>query len=163
MITGRRLPGLLLLGALGITARTGIAFATGSVFIYFLQPTLLTVGIAGAFLVSASIGRPLAQRLAADFCPLPDHFMAHPGVRRFFGQLTVLWAFVQLSNAAITLTLLVSQPVGTYVRAHSLSSWVMTATAVGVSAAWFHIAMRRHGIHVSHARRKVGPTATAAT
>ena len=71
VITGARLPGLLLLGALGITVRTAIAFATGSVFIYFLQPTLLTVGIAGAFLVSASIGHPLAQRLAADFCPSP--------------------------------------------------------------------------------------------
>ncbi len=152
VLTGRRIPGLLLLGALGITARTAIAFATGSVFIYFLQPTLLTIGVAGAFLLSASVGRPLCQRLAADFCPLPDRFLAHPGVRRYFGQLTVLWAFVQLSNAAITIVLLVSQPVPTYVWAHSLSSWVLTISGIVVSTLWFRLSMRRHGIRVVHAR-----------
>src|SRR2546421_12811533 len=52
VITGQRIPGILVLGALGITARTVMAFATGSVFVYFLQPTLTTVAIAAAFLLA---------------------------------------------------------------------------------------------------------------
>src|SRR4051812_48593050 len=43
VVTGRRVPGILVLGALAMTARTLIAVASGSVFIYFLQPTLGTV------------------------------------------------------------------------------------------------------------------------
>src|SRR2546427_5907120 len=52
MVTGRRIPGILVLGALGITARTIAAFASGSVFVYFLQPSLTTVVVAGAVLLS---------------------------------------------------------------------------------------------------------------
>src|SRR6516165_3435693 len=118
----RRVPGLLLLAAFGLTMRTALALATGSVFLYFLQPTLTTVVVAGLFLASVPTGRPMAQRLAADFCPLPARFHAHPGVRRFFSQLTLLWVFVQLMNAAITVALLVSQPVRTYVWTRSVIS-----------------------------------------
>ena len=48
---------MLLIGALLMTARTVIALMTGSVFLYFLQPTLGTFMVAGLFLVSAPLGR----------------------------------------------------------------------------------------------------------
>src|SRR5439155_24302685 len=51
-LTGQRIPGILVLGALGITARTIVAFASGSVFVYFLQPSLTTLAVAAAFLIS---------------------------------------------------------------------------------------------------------------
>src|SRR5690606_2179357 len=66
--TGRNIPGLLVIGTLGLTARTIVSLASGSVFVYFLQPTLTTALIAGAFLLSVPAGRPLAERLAGDFC-----------------------------------------------------------------------------------------------
>jgi hypothetical protein len=56
VVLRQSIPGLLVLGALGLTARTAVAFASGSVFIYFLQPTLTTVVIAGAFLLSVPAG-----------------------------------------------------------------------------------------------------------
>jgi len=152
LLTGQRVPGLLLLGALGLTARTLLAVATGSVFLYFLQPTLTTVVTAALFLVTLPTGRPMAERLAADFCPLPSGFTAHPGVRRFFNRLTLLWVLVQLGNAAITITLLLSMSVRTYVVTRTLISLVVTGGAIGFSTLWFRRSMRHHGVTVSYAR-----------
>ena len=148
VVTGRPVPGLLVLGVVGITARTIVAALSGSVFVYFLQPTLTTVLIAGIFLVSVPAGRPLAERLAGDFCPLPDTFVGSPPVRRFFARITLLWAFVQLTNAAVSIWLLVTQPISTYVVARTATSWVLTGAAVVASTLYFRRSMRRHGIIV---------------
>ncbi|HET9608740.1 MAG TPA: VC0807 family protein [Acidimicrobiales bacterium] len=148
VVTRRPVPGLLVLGVVGITARTIVAALSGSVFVYFLQPTLTTVLIAGIFLVSVPAGRPLAERLAGDFCPLPDTFVGSPPVRRFFARITLLWAFVQLTNAAVSIWLLVTQPISTYVVARTATSWVLTGAAVVASTLYFRRSMRRHGITV---------------
>ncbi|HZQ58335.1 MAG TPA: VC0807 family protein [Acidimicrobiales bacterium] len=152
LVARRRVPGLLVIAALGLTARTAFAFATHSVFLYFLQPTLTTLVVAAVFLASVPTGRPMAERLAADFCPLPARFLAHPGVRRFFSRLTLLWVFVQLMNVAITITLLVSQPVRTYVWTRSVISVFVTGSAIAVSTWWFKRSMRHHGITVVYAK-----------
>ena len=143
-----RIPGILLLGAALMTARTIVALATGSMFLYFLQPTLGTVAVAGAFLVSVPLRRPLAAHLADDFCPLPDGFAGHPHVARFFRNISLLWAVVYLSNAALTLWLLVSQPVERFVWMKSLTSWALTGSAIAVSVAYFIRSMRRHGFEL---------------
>ena len=148
LVTGRPVPGLLVLGVVGITARTVVAALSGSVFVYFLQPTLTTVLIAGIFLVSVPAGRPLAERLAGDFCPLPDAFVGSPPVRRFFARITLLWAFVQLTNAAVSIWLLVTQPISTYVVARTATSWLLTGAAVVASTRYFRRSMRRYGITV---------------
>src|SRR5690606_28812136 len=162
LLTRTPVPGLLVLGAVGMTARTIVAAASGSVFVYFLQPTLTTVLVGGIFLVSVPAGRPLAERLAGDFCPLPAAFMGSPPVRRFFARITVLWAFVQLTNAAVSIWLLVTQPVGTYVVARTATSWVLTGGAGAVPTLYFRRAMRRHGITV-HWRGTTVAAAAAAT
>jgi uncharacterized membrane protein len=151
LVRRRRVPGLLLLGAFGLTARTAVAFGTGSLFLYFLQPTLTNVAVAAIFLASLASRTPMVERLASDFCPLPTPFLAQAPVRRYFHGATVLWAGVQLANAGLTIGLLVSQPVQTYVWAKSLSSWVITGSAIAISTVWFKQSMRRHGIRVVHA------------
>ena len=146
LITRAHIPGLLLIGAVGLTARTVLAFLTGSVLVYFLQPVLTTVGIAVVFLFSVPAGRPLAERLARDFCPFPDGMLARPPVRRFFARITLLWAFVQLSNAALTLWLLFTRSVGTYMLLKTVMSLTLTGLGVAVSTIYFKHSMRRHGI-----------------
>lgn len=148
LVTRTPVPGLLVLGAVGLTARTVVAAVSGSVFIYFLQPTLTTVLIAGVFLLSVPAGRPLAERLAGDFCPLPDAFMGSPPVRCFFARITVLWALVQLTNAAVSVWLLTTQPVGTYVAARTVTSWLLTGGAILASTVYFKRSMHRNGITV---------------
>jgi hypothetical protein len=146
LLTGRRVPGILVLGAVTLTARTVVAMASGSVVVYFLQPTLGTALVAGAFLLSVPLGRPLAERLARDFCPIPTKVLANAHVRRFFLRVTLLWAVTQLANAAVTLWLLFSQSLATVLVAKTLVSWGLTGGAIVVSTIWFKRSMTRHGI-----------------
>src|SRR5438270_10401659 len=148
VVTGQRLPGILVLGTLGITARTVAAFASGSVFVYFLQPTLTTIAIAGAFLLSVPAGRPLAERLAHDFVPLEPEVLGLPAVQRVFIRITLLWAFVNLANAIVSIVLLMSQPVGTFVAVKTVGGMLLVGAAVGASTVWFKQALRNHNISV---------------
>lgn len=149
LVTRRRVPGLLLVGTVTATARTVIAIASGSVFVYFLQPTLGTALIATAFLLSVPLGRPLTERLARDFCPIPAEVLADSRVRRFFLQLSLLWAATQLVNASVTLWLLMSQEIGTFVIARTATSSTLTVGAIAVSTWWFRRSMARQGILVA--------------
>jgi hypothetical protein len=143
LATRRRVPGLLLIGAMGLTARTAVALASGSVFFYFLQPTLTGVVVAAAFLLSVPAGHPLAARLAADFFPLPPDLVRCAAVRRVFARITLLWALVNLCNAAATLALLLTQPVWVFVAAKTGVSGFMVAVGVAVSTIWFRRTLRR--------------------
>jgi hypothetical protein len=146
VVAGKRVPGIMILGAVTLSARSALAFATGSSFVYFLQPTLGTALVATAFLLSVPLGRPLAQRLAADFCPIPPDVMANAHVRRFFIQISVLWALTGFLNASIALWLQFSQSVGTFVLAKSLASAGITICAIALSVVWFKRSMTRHGV-----------------
>jgi intracellular septation protein A len=147
-VTGQRIPGILVLGTLGITARTIAAFASGSTFIYFLQPSLTTVAVAGAFLLSVPAGRPLAERLAHDFVPLDPAIIALPSVRKVFIRITLLWAFVNLANAVVSIALLMSQDVGTFMAAKTLGGFLLVGVAIATSTFWFKQALRNHNISV---------------
>ncbi|MFN8035517.1 MAG: VC0807 family protein [Acidimicrobiia bacterium] len=146
LVRGRRVPGILVLGALTLTVRTALVVATGSTFLYFLQPTLGTAVVAVAFLLSVPIGHPLAQRLATDFLPIPADFLADDRVRRFFLRITLLWAFTQFANAGITLWLLTTQSVATFVVARSVVSATCTGAAILASTLWFKRSMHAHGL-----------------
>lgn len=146
LVRRQPVPAVLVMGAAAMTVRTAIALASGSVFMYFLQPTLGTLVVGGAFLLSVPAGKPLAQRLVADFCPIPDALANHPRVRAYFTRITLLWAFVQLVNAAITVWLLMSQPVSVYLMAKTLVSWILSLGTVTACAVWFLRSMRRHGV-----------------
>jgi hypothetical protein len=158
VLTRRRVPGLLLIGAMGLTARTVVALASGSTFFYFLQPTLTTVVVAGVFLLSVPAGRPLAARLAADFFPLPPELVRRAAVRRVFARITVLWALVNLCTAAATLALLLTQPVWVYVAAKTGVSGFMVGLGVVVSTTWFRRTLN-HERHNMHSRLSAGEAA----
>ncbi len=146
IVRGRRVPGLLMVGAVALTARSLISFLADSVFLYFLQPTLGTVLLAGAFLVSAPAGRPLAEKLAHDFLPMPEWFASHPAIRRFFVRITVLWGGIQLANAGVALWLLLSQPIPVYLAAKTGATTVIMAVAIAGSTVWFRRLVARHGL-----------------
>ena len=152
IVTKRRIPGILILGAMTLTARSVLTFATGSTFVYFLQPTLGTAMVALAFLVSVPTGRPLVQRLASDFCPIPATLFEHAPVRQIFLRLTLLWAAAQFANAAVTLYLLLSQSVGVFVVTRTIVSLVITVVTIAISTVWFLRSMRRAGVIAARTR-----------
>jgi intracellular septation protein A len=144
---GRRVPTMVLIGVGVLLGRTLLSLATGSSFLYFLQPTLGTATIGLVMLGSALVGRPLVLRLARDFCPLPADTMGDPHLRRFFLGISFFWGVTNLVNAAVTLWLLVSQSVSTYVVTRTAMSWTLTIVGIGISVLWFTRVMRRRQEH----------------
>lgn len=150
LATRRRIPGLLVVGALALTARSVMSFVADSIFLYFLQPTLGTVVLAAAFLLSVPAGNPLAARLAGDFMPMPDAFSAHPAIRRFFVRVTVLWGGIQLANAAIGLWLLLSQPIAVYLVTKTAATSLIMGVAIAGCIVWFRRLLSHHGLSSVH-------------
>jgi Protein of unknown function (DUF3159) len=136
-LLGLRVPTLVYVGLSVLFIRTLLALATGSSFLYFIQPTLGAGVIGIVILASAFAGRPVVLRIARDFCPLPVDSMRDPHLRRFFLGISFLWGATQLLNSGITLWLLVSQSVNTYVITRAAMSWSLSALAIGVTVVWF--------------------------
>lgn len=146
LATRRRIPGLLVVGALALTARSLMSFLADSIFLYFLQPTLGTVVLAAAFLISVPAGSPLAARLTHDFMPMPAAFSAHPAVRRFFVRVSILWGGIQLANAAIGLWLLISQPISVYLVTKTAATSLIMGIALLGCVVWFRRILTVNGL-----------------
>jgi hypothetical protein len=155
VVRRRPVPGTLLLAAVGVTARAAVSAVTGSVVIYFLQPTLGTLVISMTFLASVPLGRPLAQKLAVDMVPLPDAFLAHERVRQFFLRISLLWSMVLLANVAITLWLLLSQSIGVFLWVRTSVVAGLGAAAIAVSILSFRRLLRRVNADPAHLARTV--------
>jgi len=146
VLTRQRVPGILVLAAGLFTVRTILSLATGSVFVYFLQPTLGTFLVAGMFLGSVRLGRPLAERLAHDFCPLPESLLGNSRVKQFFLRISLLWALVYMVNGIMTLMLLLTSSLGTFLVLRTAASTALTVCAIGTSFLWFRSSLRDEGV-----------------
>jgi hypothetical protein len=116
MTTKRRMSGLLWLTTVGLTAKTAMAFMTGSTFIYFLQPAVNDTIVGLLFLLSLRTARPVVARLAADFYPMTEDVARRPRIQRLFWQLTLVWAFICFVKASTTLWLLDSMSMVRFVE-----------------------------------------------
>ena len=139
LVRGERLPGLVILGALALTFRTALSMFTGSVIIYFLQPSLGTALVGLVFLLSMASTRPFIERLARDFLPMPSAFFADPSVKAFFKRISPIWAMAMLANAALTTWMLFSIPISLFLVARTVVSAAIIASVVVYSA----LALRR--------------------
>lgn len=150
--TGRRVPGLIVLSAAALIGKTIAAVVTGSMLVYFLQPTVTTVIVGITFLVSVPMKNPLAQRLACDVFPFEDNTRSHPLMQQFFVRLSVLWSFTSLVNAAVTVWLLLTQSITTFVLVKSVlgpATGVVTVTSMFV---WLRLDLLRSGTPLVWAR-----------
>jgi uncharacterized membrane protein len=129
-----------------LVARTVLGLVTGSIFLYFLQPTLQNFLIAFVLITSASFGRPFIAKLADDFCAFPTSFTEHPRVVRFFRQVSLLWALVFVTNGVTTLWMLAKQTVGDFLMVSTAGSWSVVGVAIVVSLLWFRRALRGENI-----------------
>ena len=143
--TKRRVPGLIVLSTVALLARTIAALATGSMVIYFLQPTISTVLVGMAFMLSVPLGNPLAQRLAYDLFPFEDATKSHPLVRQFFVRLSAIWAVTSMVNASITVWLLLTQSVTTFVLVKSVLGPITAVVTIGTGWLWFRFTLNRTG------------------
>lgn len=156
---GEPVPGLVILSTIGLAAKTVLALVTGSLVVYFLQPTVATALVGFAFLVSVPLKRPLAERLARDFCPFEPDTAAHPMLHLFFLRLSLLWAVTSLLNAGLTLHLLLTQEVTTFVVIKSFMGPTFTAVTLGIAVLWFQFRLRREGLRLAFSSSMAAATA----
>jgi hypothetical protein len=149
----RTVPGILVLGAVGITVRTAIAVGSGSSFVYFIQPIVGTVVTGGVFIGSLLIGRPMIGRLAGDFWPITPEMAQNPRVKSLFRKLTLLWAGVNFATATVTFVLLLCLPLATFVAMKQLSGLGISVAAIALTIGWSHGTACREGIVTAPRRR----------
>jgi intracellular septation protein A len=131
-----------------LVVRTAIGYATGSVFLYFLQPTVQNFVIAFVLLATVPLRRPLIARLADDFCAFPAALTSNFRVQRFFRRVSLLWALVFLTNGAATLWVLARATLGSFLMVTTAGSFTLVAVAAVVSLLWFRRELRGEGIRL---------------
>lgn len=156
LVRRQPVPALLLLGAALITARGVIGLLTGSIFLYFLQPSLGNFAIGAVFLLSVPASLPLAGRLAGEFCGFSDDVVRHQRLRSFFRRVSLLWAGVFCLNGAVAIWMLVSVPIGQYLLLSTTSSTSVIVLAATGSLWWFRRCMHRAGMQVRLGDRVLG-------
>jgi hypothetical protein len=154
LLTRSPIPAVLWLTTGLLVIRTAIGYATGSVFLYFLQPTLQNFVIAFVLLATLGLRRPLIARLADDFCAFPVALTSNVRVQRFFRRVSLLWALVFLTNGAATLWVLARATLGNFLMVTTAGSFSLVAVAAAVSLLWFRRELRGEGI-----RLRFGPAA----
>ena len=145
-LTGRRTSGLLVLVTLVLTARTAVALAADSSFVYFLQPIISDAVVGLVFLVSLATASPVVARLAGDFYPMDDEVAARPVVQQLFRRLTALWATVIMAKAAFVLWLLLSQSLETFVLVQGISVMTVTIATTAVTIVVAALVAQREGL-----------------
>jgi hypothetical protein len=148
--SGRRVPGILVLALIGLTLRTCLAMVTGSTFLYFAQPIMGTSLVAVMFLASALTSRPFVARLAGDFYPLTPDIVGRLPIRRLFRHLTLLWAGVNLLNAGVGASLLLTMQTTAYVPTKTAVALFITTAGVVVTVIWSLRVARREGLVVAN-------------
>jgi intracellular septation protein A len=156
LVQGGRPPALLLATAALATVQAGLTTASGSPVVFLLQPTAATYLFAAALLVTVPLDRPLIQRLAHDFCPLPADVVSSAPLRRFFQRLSLLWASVLLINASVTLGLLLTTPTTWSVPVATAASMPVVAVGLVMSYTWFRNTLRAGGYRLVWGTRPVG-------
>jgi hypothetical protein len=148
LTTKRRASGLLLITMVGLTAKTALALASGSTFVYFLQPAITDGIVAALFLISLATARPIVARLAGDFFPMSADIAGRPRIQRLFWHLTLFWAVICIAKSMFTVWLLESFPIVTFVAVKGLVilATILAGTAITVAAA-FRVAQSEGLLH----------------
>jgi hypothetical protein len=147
-----------MLGAGLLTLRAVVMFWTGSAFLYFLQPVAGTIATAVAIAVTGLVGRPLLERLAHDFCPLPPALTDRLRASRFFRYASALWALTYAVNAVGTVWLLSNSSLGSFLLLKTVLSPVLTVFAVALTYALFRALMHRERVQIRWGRPALAPT-----
>jgi hypothetical protein len=144
--TRRRPSGLLALMVAVLTVRSAVALATGDTFLYFFQPVISDWVIATGFLLSLMTARPVVARLAADFFPMTLDIAGRPGIRRLLWNLTLMWGLVCMVKGAVSLWLLESQSLVTFVLIKNIVIISMTVSGVIVTVTASAYVARKEGL-----------------
>jgi hypothetical protein len=137
---------LLWLAVVGLTGKTVVTFLTGSTMVYFLQPAVGDAIVAVAFLVSLATARPAVARLAGEFYPMTREVASRPQVQRLFTRLTLLWGCITAAKAGVTLWLLQSLSLTSFVVAKTVLTPSVAVVGAAVTVTFAVRVARREGL-----------------
>jgi len=137
-----------MVGAGLLSIRAVITFLTGSAFIYFLQPVAGTVATATVFAATALAGRPILDRLAHEFCPIPADTATRLRDARFFSRLSIVWSMTYFLNAAGTVWLLTTSSLTGFIVMKSVMSPVLVIAAIVATYLLFRRTVRGQNVVV---------------
>lgn len=158
VVRGQRVPATLALSMTLLLARTTVAWTSGSVFLYFLQPTLTTFLTASILIGSVVVGKPFAAKALQDYVPtLPTDWTPFPHMQRFFRRCSLMWGGMYLVNASINTWALMSTSLGPFMVISKAGGTTMVGICTLISVFWGLRCLRRDGVHVvfaEHAPRR---------
>lgn len=149
-VSGRRLPGTLMLCVGMFTGRACVALVASSALLFLLQPVLGSLLMAALFMGSALVGRPVTVRLARDFVSVPAHILGRWRVRRMFRNVAIIWGLSRVADAALNV-LFLHRGIGAGLLARGLFSPLLTLLTIGVCTFWGWRALRSEGIRLRRA------------
>lgn len=144
--TKRRTSALVFVTVIGLTAKTILAIVSGSTFVYFLQPAVNDGLVAMFFLLSLVASRPIVARLAHDFFPMSDEVAKRPRLQQLFWRLTMLWAFICLIKSLVTLWMLESMSLVTFVAVKSILTPAVLIVGAAVTVVLAHRVAKIEGL-----------------
>lgn len=144
--TKRRTSALVFVTVIGLTAKTILALASGSTYVYFLQPAVNDGLVAMFFLLSLVASRPIVAKLAHDFFPMSDEVAKRPRLQQLFWRLTMLWAFICLGKSAVTLWMLESMNLVTFVAVKSILTPTVLVAGAAVTVILAHRVAKIEGL-----------------
>lgn len=147
-LRGHRIPGVLAGGLAMLAMRAALAWVTGSVFLYMLQPAMGQMLVALAFGGSVLLRRPLAGILAKDFVPLPASLLALPKMHHCFRLISLLWALTMGAQAVANVSLLTHASLGWFMLLGKIVGTSIGVTAVAASIYLFLKIMRSERVHL---------------
>jgi len=139
---GSHMPGTLVVCAGMLCARASIALIMSSALVYLIQPVIGSLLMAGLFLGSAFLGRPITMRLAHDFVKLPGQVLHHRGLRRVFTQVAILWGIGRLIDVGMSIGFL-RFGLDAGLLSRGVFSGLLTAIMIVSCAAWGTRCIRR--------------------
>ena len=93
----------------------------------------------------------MVARLAGDFYPMDHELAMRPRIRRLFWHLTALWAALGLAKAGMTLWLLQSQSLETFILVKSISMLAINVLAAFATIGLASLVARKEGLMGCHA------------
>jgi hypothetical protein len=134
-LLGHPLPGTLLLCSAMLCGRAIVALLLSSAVAFLVQPIIGSILMAGLFLGSAAIGRPITVRLARDFVALPAHFFHKRAVRRVFTEVALIWGVSRLCDAGMSIWF-IGGGIDLGLLSRGVFSTLLTVATVALCAGW---------------------------
>jgi hypothetical protein len=150
IVTGT-VPGLVTISALVMTVQAAVVVTTGSVWFFLLQVPLANLAMAILFARTAPTRKPLIAQLAAEVVALRQPSTHHPGLHRFFQDVTWLWAALFFLMTAGSSIMMVTEPLTLFLLLTTAASVAIVVIGAGLSALWFLAVIRKSGLRVRFA------------